>query len=198
MRKPGIGSETPASRRESALQDEAALVKRVASGDVAAFEALFRRYAPRLTRFLERTTRRPHLIEEILNDTMLVVWRKAGTFNRRSMVSTWILGIASRRRLKALGRLEMDFAADVDDECGPSESEPEQHLLRQDLRRRLGLALDALPFEQREVVVLTYFEGRSYAEIAAILGCPVNTVKTRMFHARRRLRSRLSDQRRAA
>jgi RNA polymerase sigma-70 factor (ECF subfamily) len=70
--------------------------------------------------------------------------------------------------------------------------------MRQDVLRRCGAALDALPAEQRQVVILTYFEGRSYPEIARIVGCPVNTVKTRMFHARRRLRSLLSDRRSAA
>ena len=84
--------------RSAAQQDEIALVGRVASGDAQAFEALYRCFYPRLRRFLERMMRRPQLVEEILNDTMLVVWRKAGTFNRCSKVSTWILGIASRRR----------------------------------------------------------------------------------------------------
>ena len=91
-------------------------MSRVALGDVAAFDALFRRYAPRLIRFLGRTTRVAHLIDEIVNDTMLVVWRKARTFNRRSKVSTWILGIASRRRLKALRTGEdCPGAVDVDE-----------------------------------------------------------------------------------
>jgi RNA polymerase sigma-70 factor (ECF subfamily) len=70
--------------------------------------------------------------------------------------------------------------------------------MRQDLRRRLSDALDALPEEQRQVVMLAHVEGRSYPEIAEILGCPVNTVKTRMFHARRRLKVLLADRRRAA
>jgi RNA polymerase sigma factor (sigma-70 family) len=199
LRKSKAGSKAPAARPMSAPQDEVALVSRVAGGDVAAFEALFRRYAPRLTRFLERTTRRPHLIDEILNDTMLVVWRKAHTFNRSSLVSTWIIGIASRRRLKALERLEDDAAVvELDEVASPAECGPEGQLLRQDLRRRLSHALDSLSAEQRRVVELTYFEGRTYREIAAITGCPVDTVKTRMFHARRRLKVLLSDRRREA
>src|SRR5271167_4297787 len=83
---------------------EVALLARVAGGDKAAFETLFRRYYPRLRRFLEQMMRQPHLVDEIVNDTMLVVWRKAETFNLRSKVSTWIIGIALRRGLKALGR----------------------------------------------------------------------------------------------
>jgi RNA polymerase sigma-70 factor (ECF subfamily) len=181
-----------------APQDEVALVSRVAGGDVRAFDDLFRCYVPRLVRFLGRTTRVPHLIDEIVNDTMLIVWRKAGTFNGCSRVSTWILGIASRRRLKALGRIERASGDEVADFATPAEAGPEEQHLRQDLLTRCSAAIDALPPEQREVVVLTYVEGLSYAEIARIAGCPVNTVKTRMFHARRRLKALLSERRSAA
>jgi RNA polymerase sigma-70 factor (ECF subfamily) len=159
-------------------------MSRVALGDVAAFDALFRRYAPRIVRFLGRTTRGAHLIDEIVNDTMFVVWRKARTFNRCSKVSTWILGIASRRRLKTIERVDdRTGAVDVDELAGPADWGPEGQFIRQDLRRRLRDAIDALPAEQRRVVMLTYFDGRTYAEIAEIVGCPVNTVKTRMFRA---------------
>jgi RNA polymerase sigma factor (sigma-70 family) len=182
-----------------APEEEVALLSRVAEGDVRAFNDLFRCYAPRLIRFLGRTTRVPYLIDEIVNDTMLIVWRKAGTFNGCSKVSTWILGIASRRRLKALERVDnRRGAVDTAEIASPAEAGPEAQNVRQELLRRCNAALDALPAEQRQVVILTYFEGRSYAEIALIVGCPVNTVKTRMFHARRRLRSLLGDRRSAA
>jgi len=190
LRRRGIDRQTA---------DEAALVSGVARGDVAAFDALFRRYAPRLSRFLGRTTRGTHLIDEIVNDTMLVVWHKAGTYNRCSRVSTWILGIATRRRLKALRPVEEGAGhVDVDEMASPGDSGPEAQFMRKDLRRQLSDALDALSEEQRQVVMLAHFEGRSYPEIAAILGCPVNTVKTRMFHARRRLKLLLSGLRRVA
>jgi RNA polymerase sigma-70 factor (ECF subfamily) len=183
----------------AAAHDEVALVSRVASGDVGAFEALFRRYGPRLARFLARTTRGPQVVDEIVNDTMLVVWRKAATFNRSSRVSTWILGIASRRRLKALQRAQAtEVPLDPEELPGAPEHDPEAQVIRQDMQRGLTRALADLPAEQREVVTLTYFEGRSYAEIAAIAGCPVNTVKTRMFHARRRLKALLAEGRRVA
>src|SRR5882724_7960425 len=90
--------------RSAAQRDEVALVGLAAGGDAEAFEALYRCFYPRLRRFLERMTRRPQLVEEILNDTMLVVWRKAHTYNLRSKVSTWIFGIAFRRALKAIKR----------------------------------------------------------------------------------------------
>lgn len=194
-----VDSDKSANRRLPAPQEEVALVSRVAEGDIRAFEDLFRRYVPRLVRFVGRTTRVPHLIDEIVNDTMLVVWRKAATFNGCSRVSTWILGIASRRRLKALEGMDKGGgAAAVEDIAGPVESGPEDLHARHEALCRCSVAIDALPAEQRQVVVLTYFEGLSYQEIARITGCPVNTVKTRMFHARRRLKALLSERRSAA
>lgn len=173
--------------------DDVALIGRVARGDVPAFESLFRRYRPRVRRFLELKVWRPQLVDEILNDTMLVIWRKAGTFNLRSTASTWILGIALRRALKASRRADCTPAMESD----PSSSlcDLEEHVFRKETRARLDRALDSLSREQRAVVVLTYFEGYSYREIAEIVGCPAATVKTRMFHARRRLKAYLSARR---
>jgi RNA polymerase sigma factor (sigma-70 family) len=173
--------------------DEIALIERVAGKDPAAFELLYRGYSPRLRRFLERVTRRPQIVEEILNDTMLVVWRKASTFNLRSKASTWIFGIALRRALKALKGV--DDPLDFDPEESPDlvGAGPEAAMHLHETRARVALALRALSPDHRAVIELTYYEGRSCAEIARILRCPVNTVKTRMFHARRRLRQSLAD-----
>jgi RNA polymerase sigma factor (sigma-70 family) len=176
-------------------RDDNALIDRVAHGDIPAFESLFRRYRPRLRRFLARFSRRPHVIDEILNDTMFVIWRKAGTFNARSRASTWILGIALRRSLNAIrgiDRAQQLPAFDIDDIEAPAESGPEAQAVRSELRAELVRAVESLSADHRAVVELTYFEGRSCAEVAAIVGCPVGTVKTRMMHARRRLRAQLA------
>ena len=172
--------------------DEIALIGQVAGGDMTAFETLFRRYYPRLRRFLEQMTRRPQLVDEILNDTMLVVWRKANTFGRRSQVSTWIIGIALRKSFKALEHTDDVVDFDPDAVASRAECGPEGQLLRQELRTRLIHALTSLSPEHRAVIELTYFEGYSYRQIAAITSCPIDTVKTRMFHARR-LKSLLAD-----
>src|SRR6185436_9172355 len=96
--------ETTSALRATTNQDEAALLLRIADKDRAAFEALYRNYYRRLWRFLEPLTRRPLLIDEILDDAMLVVWTKAATFNGRSRVSTWIFAIAYNKALKREGR----------------------------------------------------------------------------------------------
>src|SRR5437764_3673216 len=102
LRSNSSGAKARAGRR-TAL-DEASPIEQASGGDMAAFETLWRSYYPRLKRFVEQTTRRRQLVEEIVNDTMLVVRRKANTFGRRSQVSAWIISIALRKSLKALER----------------------------------------------------------------------------------------------
>src|ERR1700677_724349 len=147
--------------------DEADLMTRIARRDLRAFEQLYRAYHPRLTRFLMTMTRRPPLVEEVLNDTMMVVWNRPERFNGASRLSTWIFAIAYRTALGAL---------------------------RRQVQAALLDALAGLSADHRAVVDLTYFHDMGYREIAEIMDCPVDTVKTRMFHARRHLKRILSGQ----
>lgn len=164
------------------------LLKRVAVKDGLAFEELYRSFYPQLSRFLTRLLCRRELVEELVNDTLFVVWEKAGDFQGRSKVSTWIIGIAYLKGIKALDRLKMmpeQQAAPMKEiEELEADSSQIKKLGTQDWLRS---GLMQISPEQRSVVELTYFFGCSYLEIAGIMHCPVNTVKTRMFHARRRL-----------
>ncbi|MBV8124997.1 MAG: sigma-70 family RNA polymerase sigma factor [Paucibacter sp.] len=175
--------------------DEVGLLRQVATGDRLAFETLFRAYFPRLTRFLGRFSRSPSLIEEIVNDTMLVVWQKAATFDQSCKVSTWVFAIAYRKALKGMNLSDDPVDADGAEYEDESGHQPEQELGRRQLRRTVLEALDQLPAAQRVVVALTYYHEMAYQDIADIVGCPVNTVKTRMFHARRRLQDTLASER---
>ena len=189
------GQSNPDVRAEPAgaatERDELRLIGRVAAGERFAFELLYRAYYPRLRRFLQRMTRRPALIDELLDDTMLVVWHRPQAFNGTSKLSTWIFAIAYRKALKALQRLDEPRADPLDEPAAAAGEQPEQRLAQAQLRGALALALDGLSVEHRAVVELCYFHGMGYREIAEIVGCPVDTVKTRMFHARRRLRAAL-------
>jgi RNA polymerase sigma factor (sigma-70 family) len=180
--------------------DELSLLRRISEKDRRAFEELYTIYYRRLFSYLFKLTRRAELVEEVLNDVMLVIWKKAASFDGRSRPSTWIFGIAYHKAMKALAqrRPPEQHAGNFDDrEREPLEpidrDEPESLLARRELATTLGRALLAISAEQRAVVELTYFYGLSYQEIADVVGCPVNTVKTRMFHARRRLRDLLPD-----
>jgi RNA polymerase sigma-70 factor (ECF subfamily) len=164
------------------------MISQVAGGDRHAFEVLYRGYFPRLTRFLNGMTRSVQLVEEIVNDTMLVVWQRADRFDGTCKVSTWIFAIAYRKACKAIKGLDEPVDVDFDLLQGDASGEPEHELNLQQLRRAIGAALDDLPAAHRTVVQLTYHHDMGYADIAEIMDCPLNTVKTRMFYARRRLR----------
>jgi RNA polymerase sigma factor (sigma-70 family) len=173
--------------------DELTLLRRVATKDRKAFETLYHLYYRRLFGYLLKVTRRVELVEEVLNDVMLAIWKGAASFDGRSRPSTWIFGIAYHKALKALARRPV-AEVESDAEGGPEpveRDEPESLAARRELAGVLGRALGSLSPEQRAVVELTYYYGLAYPEIAEIVGCPVNTVKTRMFHARRRLKELL-------
>jgi RNA polymerase sigma-70 factor, ECF subfamily len=170
----------------SANQRELELLRLTAQGDREAFREIYLAYHRRLGRFLMRMTFRHDVIEEVINDTLWTVWRKAAEFRGESQVSTWIVGIAYRRALKALRASHAartlpadDALQSVDPQCANED------------REWLDRAMAELPFEQRMVLELSYLLGHSCEEISVIMQCPVNTVKTRMFHAREKLRASL-------
>lgn len=191
--------ESPAAQRasDSDDSDDSALLARVGAGDRAALKTLYVKYHPRLLRFIYRVAGHFELAQEGINDTMLVVWNRSHSFEGRSTVATWILGIAYRKALELRreaqrrARRQIDIA-DFEDWVERSAA-TESLTDTVDVRDLLARALRELPPEQCAVVELTYFYGCSYQEIAEIVGCPVNTVKTRMFHARRKLKALLPD-----
>jgi RNA polymerase sigma-70 factor (ECF subfamily) len=173
---------------------DAELIARIRARDVRAFEQLYRKYFGRLSRFLLNLIHRPQLVEEVLNDTMIAVWEKPASFRGASKLSTWIFGIAYRKAMKALRRWDQpiedpDLDIRVSEEPGPEEQAGQQQI-----QARLTTAIKGLSADHRAVVDLTYFHGCAYAEIAEIVGCPVDTVKTRMFHARRHLKRMLASE----
>ncbi|HEY1929534.1 MAG TPA: sigma-70 family RNA polymerase sigma factor [Caulobacteraceae bacterium] len=172
--------------------DESALVERIAGGDQRAFDELYRLYLPRLRRFLGTMLSSLPLVEEVLDDTMLVVWTRSGSFDGASKVSTWVFSIAYRTALNALRR-RREPNSDEDHEERPSpDLGPEEQLAGKHARRALLLAMERLSPDHRAVVDLTYFHELGYREIAEIMSCPLETVKTRMHYARRHLRRALS------
>ena len=174
--------------------DDERLITRICSGDKRAFEQLYRAYYPRLTRFLNNILRRAPLVEEVLNDTMMVVWTHPDRYNGKSKLSTWIFAIAYRKALKALRRYDEPVEDKLAETRPSPELGPEQQLGNREVHKVLLGAIGELSTDHRAVVDLTYFHEVGYREISEIMDCPVDTVKTRMFHARRHLKNRLSGQ----
>jgi RNA polymerase sigma-70 factor, ECF subfamily len=176
-------------RGAAGVAREVDLITRIGEGDRRAFEELYNLYHRRMARFLTRLTHRYDIAEEVINDTFWVVWCKARSFRGDSQPSTWILGIAYRKARNAfrssarLMEQNLELAP-----LPPTSVEPNS---TEELRDWLGRALAELPVEQRLAVELCYELGHSCEEIAGIMGCPVNTVKTRLFHARAKLQKLL-------
>jgi RNA polymerase sigma-70 factor (ECF subfamily) len=163
--------------------DERALIAAISRRDRRAFTVLYRHYHPRLNGYLRRMLANAAIADEVYDDVMFVVWQDAGKYRGDAAVSSWIFGIAYRKALSALrreGRHQAPVDRNTDTNLLPASAPGDNELLN------AGLA--ALSPDHRQVVELTYFCGFSYKEIAEIADCPVNTVKTRMFHARRRLK----------
>lgn len=170
--------------------DEYALLDAIVSRDMRAFEAFYKVYYPRLFRFILRTTRQPDVVEELIQETLLLIWQKPESFNYESKISTWVFGIAYRKSLKVLSN-KRKHIEDVDwDELSEIIDDPMAKLAENaEAFDWLNASLDHLSADQRAVVELTFIQGLSYQEIAQILDCPENTVKTRMFHARKKLQA---------
>jgi len=166
-------------------QSDETLLRDIAGGDRLALEELYVRHHRRLARFLSRVTNRYENVEEIINDTFLVVWQSATEFRFASRVSTWIFGIAYRTALKSIrGQRNHVTGSNVED-CSEQSFDPYDGL---ELNDWVSHALCQLSPEQRLTLELAYHMGNSVEEIAAITGAPVGTVKARMFHAREKLR----------
>lgn len=169
-------------------QTDRELVTRVASGDRAAVRLLFMRHHARIYRFVARQTGSDMMADDIANEVFLELWRQAPSFEGRSEVSTWLLGIA---RFKALSMLRKRKEVAIDEDAAAAipdgADSPEVALMKDDKAAALRRMVNALPEEHRTVIDLAYYHAKSVTEIGEILSIPVATVKTRMFYARRKL-----------
>jgi RNA polymerase sigma factor (sigma-70 family) len=174
-------------KRDTAA-DEYTLLQQIAEGDTSAFEVFYKVYYPRLFRFILRITHQPDSVEELIQETLLLVWEKPDRFNHNSKISTWVFGIAYNKALKSISRnARRRSDVNVDDlieTLGDSAANPAQ---TQESEDWLSCALAILSPDQRAVIELTFYHDLPYQDIAKILNCPENTVKTRMFHARKKL-----------
>jgi RNA polymerase sigma-70 factor (ECF subfamily) len=178
------------------LPDQAAvkdidLLAAAGSGDPAAFELLYDRYERRVYNYVRSFVRQPALAEEVVIDTMLAVWHGARSFTRASRVSTWILGIARHKALDAVrkaGRQGADLALDqAETLVDPAES-PVDGIDRTVNAQLMQRAIAQLSTDHQEILRLAFYEDLPYAEIAALLAIPDNTVKTRVYYAKQQLR----------
>ena len=177
----------------SRASPENLLLARVAKKDREALAEVYARFQRPLFRYLFHLLRQKELAEDVLQEVMLVVWQKAPTFQGTAQAASWIFGIAHHQAFKALRRdasstlIELEAAAELADEA----LDPEADLLRQTTHEEIAQALACLTPEHREVLELAFFQDFACKEIAAIVGIPLGTVKSRLSYARRALKAAL-------
>ncbi|MCW5683744.1 MAG: sigma-70 family RNA polymerase sigma factor [Pseudolabrys sp.] len=171
------------------------LIGRIAKGDRLAMQVLYARHHVKVFRFVLRLVRNEATAEDLISEVFLDVWRQAGKFEGRSAATTWILAIA---RFKALSALRKRPEQELDEEAAeaiPDQSDdPETATAKKDKSEALLRCLQGLSAEHREIVDLVYYHEKSVEEVAAIVGIPEATVKTRMFYARKKLSELLKAQ----
>ena len=172
-----------------------ALMRRVAGRDRAAFEALFAHFAPRVKAYLMRQGATPQAAEDLAQEAMLSLWRKAVLFDAtKASVSTWVFTIARNLRIDMLRRERRPQPEGEDPSQVPESASGADAMLEiQEQENAVRLALHALPAEQNQIVMLSFFSDKPHSEIAAELGLPLGTVKSRLRLAMSRLRGLLGE-----
>jgi RNA polymerase sigma-70 factor, ECF subfamily len=183
-----------ASRQTSDTSD-VALIRSIAAGDKHAMQILFARHNVRVFQFLTRFVGDKLAAEDLVSEVFLDVWHQAGQFKGRSQVTTWLLAIARNKALSALQRrsneeLDEHAAAAVED---PHDG-PEVTLQNRQRAEVLLNCLRQLSLAHRQAIDLVYYHEKSIDEVAEITGIPQNTVKTRMFYARKRIAELMAAQ----
>jgi RNA polymerase sigma-70 factor (ECF subfamily) len=186
---------TAAAPSEAPDTSDGALIHSIAAGDKQAMRILFARHNVRVYRFLLRFVTDQSTAEDLVSEVFLDVWRQAAKFRARSQVSTWLLAIARNKALAVLRRrsteeLEEEQATAIED---PGNN-PEVAMENRQKAEILLKCMAQLSPTQREVVDLVYYHEKLIDEVAEITGVPQNTVKTRMFYARKRIAELMTDQ----
>lgn len=168
---------------------DVALLERIAQGSEAALAEFYRSHESRVYAFALSRLRHEAEAAECLNEVMLEVWKHADRFEGRSKVTTWLLGIANHKVLDKLRRRGRYQSEPVDDQM-PDESSAAMFdvLAGADDAEIIRLCLEGLSESHRQVIHLAFYEDMSYEDIAQVAGCPEGTVKTRVFHAKQRLK----------
>jgi len=167
-----------------------ALIRAIAAGDQRAMHALYVRHSVRVYRFVLRLSNDTSMADDLVSEIFIEVWRGARGFKAKSQVSTWLLAIARNKALSAMRarldeQLNDEMATAIPDPADDAETTANKH----DRCAIVQHCLSKLSPIHREVLDLVYYHERSVDEVAQIVGVPVNTVKTRMFYARKRLRT---------
>jgi RNA polymerase sigma-70 factor (ECF subfamily) len=184
---PDIAAAGRAPKAQHNDTSDAALIAKVAAGNRLAMQVLFARHHARVYRFIFRLLGSEAAAEDLTSEVFLGVWRHAHRFEARSSVTTWLLAIARYKALAELRRRPELACDEAAAQTSDPADDPEATFAIKHRGEIVRDCLGRLSRRHREVIDLVYYHGKSVQEAAAILGIPGNTVKTRMFHARKNL-----------
>ena len=201
-----MNDPAPSSRGGAMADSDQLLVERAVAGDQRAFELLVVKYQRRIERLIARMVRDVDLIEDIAQETFIRAWRALHQFRGDAQFYTWLYRIAVNTAKKTLLDLKRHPSAaaspgaggEEEDETSWRENEPSTHetpeseFAAREIALAVNAAMDALSEDLRQAVTLREIEGMSYEDAAAVMGCPVKTVSTRLFRARQRFQSLVS------
>ncbi len=167
------------------------LLQRIERGDEGAFRELYRAFSRRLYAYVLRQHGDPAQAEEIVSDTLYEIWKAPGKFRGDAQFSTWLIGIARNKVLMAFRSRKPDSVHDDLDDVAESVASDQpgafEQLAQHERQEGVRHCMSKLSAEHRECVHLVFYEGMGLAEVAVLQACPENTVKTRLFHARKKL-----------
>lgn len=192
----GRGERAPGGDGGSSFDAEALLEAIAARRDREAFKALFGHFAPRVAAFARRLGANAQVAEDLAQDVLLTVWRRAGQFDRRKAgAGTWIFTIARNRRIDMIRHeVRPDFDPADPSLQGEGEAAADDRLAGRRREQSLRRAVARLPEDQALLMRLAYFEDKSHGVIAGELNIPLGTVKSRIRLAMRKLRQMLKDE----
>jgi RNA polymerase sigma-70 factor, ECF subfamily len=190
----GVFRQTPASVIVNGRMAD--LLQRVAqSSDIEAFRQLYQLYGPRVKSYMIRQGADPDTADELAQETLLTVWRKAGLYvSDKGSATTWIFTIARNLRIDRL-RKEVPWQElpDGHNEIASDDAAPDDIVSDRERQVRVQAVLESLPADQQSVVTMSYLDGLSHSEIAEKLGLPLGTVKSRMRLAYQKIRDAVGD-----
>ena len=175
-------------------EPDSELLRRIVAQNDVALRELYAAYGQRLYAYAMRLTDDPASAEDVVQETLVTVWRTAGKYRGEGRVLAWLLGIVHNLALKALRQRSIPITAEMEMTLPSPEAAPETQAQANDQTRWVQQGLQSLSPEHRAVLELVFYQGLSLEETARVCNCPLGTVKSRLSYARQHLRGVLSRQ----
>lgn len=186
------GHTTDHSMADPGCEIDRSILRRVANGEDSALQELYTAYGQRMVAYALRLTGSPAVAEDVVQDTLVIVWRSAGKYRGEGRVLAWLLGILHHTAMKALRRTSQPISEEMENTLASAEPMPEEEVQAGEQTRWVRQGLQSLSPEHRAVLELVFYQGLSLSEAAEVCGCPLGTIKSRLSYARKSLLGNLS------